>query len=206
MYQLKVHEVWKGQSFSAGFFLNINVNMANNIIAYLNTLIFCVVACAIIVTFLILMFAPGTSEFIFLLITIDIGLVIIVFYSLSRIINYEEKREETTELIRNNPSKRDKQLEDLKVMACPDYYSRSVRDGVVYCKNGLDMFDPITLARQQTIQYVKADATTTSPNPPVPPSEINLTTLVEEKTVQSVCNKMVQTYNMIPWVSVKAWC
>jgi hypothetical protein len=95
---------------------------------YLNTLIFCIVANAVTIILLGVLFTDFGQTVAYLIITIEFGLITLIVVSLWQIYKYERDKK--------------KELDDLKkakvsINTCPDYYTRMVNEESrdVTCKN-----------------------------------------------------------------------
>lgn len=96
---------------------------------YLNTLIFCVVAKTVTVFVLGALFLHAVRPYAIFLLTIELGLVVIVIWSLIKIRNYDKRMAKEAEEIINSA---------VNSVSCPDYYVRSVdeEDIGTVCLNG----------------------------------------------------------------------
>lgn len=85
---------------------------------YLNTLIFCIVAKAVTILILALVFTKLGGQLAFLLLTIELGLITIIFLALWKIHRYEKLKKEELERLLN---------QEVFISSCPDYFTRQVR-------------------------------------------------------------------------------
>lgn len=113
--------------------------MASGIENYLNTLIFTIVAKAITIILLVLVFTKVGQLVAWLLITIELGMIFIIIVALYNIVNYEKNMK--------------KQLDDfLKANVtnptCPDYHTVLVDQESTSCLNTYDAPDKSTYTFQ----------------------------------------------------------
>lgn len=82
---------------------------------YLNTIIFCVVAKMITIIVLGLIILPQVRAYAIFLLTIELGLVTIIIWSLWKISRYEKRMAEELQKIRES---------SMTTLACPDFFER----------------------------------------------------------------------------------
>lgn len=103
------------------------VNQDGGVQNYLNTLIFCIVAKAITIILLALLFTDLGASLAYMILTIEIGLVVIIFVALVQIQAYEKKKLKDVEASLTAKS---------AITSCPDYYIRGVTDeNTILCTN-----------------------------------------------------------------------
>jgi len=94
---------------------------------YLNTLIFCIVAKAVTVIMLVLLFTKVGKPLAYMILTLELGMVSVIIFALVQIRKYEKARAAQYEQFLRSAA---------QVTTCPDYY---VREADVYdestCKN-----------------------------------------------------------------------
>ena len=154
---------------------------------YLNTLIFCIIAKAFTVGLLVLLITDLGWDFVFLIMTIEIGLVLIVFYALYTVYKIEKMLKK---------AKEDHEKEQPNISTCPDYYVRetikddsSANNGHIICKNVYDTSD-----KRYTYTFPMSDT-------------IDLTSLTKpHKTWNDMCNQNKTKYDNISWTDLKARC
>lgn len=93
---------------------------------YLNTLIFCLVAKSITVLILVALVFQPVRKFAYLILTIELGLVAIVIYSLYSMKQYENQMKQQYDNIMNAP---------LSIDSCPDYFVKDIQNDQTICNN-----------------------------------------------------------------------
>ena len=93
---------------------------------YLNTLIFCLVAKSITVLILVSLVFKPVRKFSYLILTIELGLVAIIIYSLYSMKKYENQMKTQYDNIMNAP---------LSINSCPDYFVKDVQNDQTICNN-----------------------------------------------------------------------
>lgn len=148
-----------------------------NVITFLNTLIFCIVACAVAVSLMILTLTEQGQAYVFLIITVVFGFVWVIFYCLYKIIEKEKPG--------------DKAPYPIAIAYCPDYYTR---DGNI-CRNDFSVEDPYT-NRPTTFSYTSGTGSV----------EITTSMSVKEnENVNALCSNLLKVSNA-PWVNLRARC
>lgn len=94
---------------------------------YLNTLIFCIVAKAVTIIMLGILFTEGGKRFIWLILTVEGALIAIIITALVYIVEYEK----------NKSKEMDNFLKSKAIIkTCPDYFVRAVdKDENTICEN-----------------------------------------------------------------------
>jgi len=93
--------------------------MADAITSYINTLIFCIIAKATsLLLFILLLFRPGWAIN-WLILTVEIGLIAIIVYTLYQLYAYQKAIDEAAAAVAKAPAMLD---------TCPDFFVRSVQD------------------------------------------------------------------------------
>lgn len=158
---------------------------------YVNTVVFTVVAAIITVALLVVAVAvPAANEYKALLITVEVGLLAVVFQAVLRINTLIHRRKDLLNTAMDNVIPAD---------TCPDYFT-AVRnaDGSRLCKNVYE-------SPRDNVQYSFVDR----PNREVP-DHIQLRG-IDGKNVRDMCKEVDPTdpghenYN-IPWTELRAKC
>jgi hypothetical protein len=154
---------------------------------YLNTLIFCVVAKTITVLVLGLLVFPAVRRYAMFLLTIEVGLVLIIFHAMWKISSYDKRMAKEAEQIRTS---------SMNAVSCPDYYTRGVDEENVnvICTNKYATPDG-------RLEYkFKTDASI---------DVIPIDDIFRKKTLEDACKLVVtdtDMYNSIPWTDIKSKC
>lgn len=160
--------------------------MTDYINNYLNTLIFCIIAKAVSVGLLVLLITDLGWDFVFLIMTVELGLIIIVIYSMYTIYKIDKKIKQAYE---------DSLKEKPKIETCPDFYVRDVvsdetaNNGHTICKNVYTSGDNRYTYRFPYSDNIDLNAINTS-----------------AKTITDVCANNQHTYDTISWTDFKARC
>lgn len=160
--------------------------MANDYRVYINTLIFALVSCAVLLALLVsLMYVTALSTYSAFVITLSGGLLLVVVGAIIRIALYQRRMRILARTIRENV---------VVVQTCPDYYTAtSNMDGTVHCDN----------------LYLTGDKMAQISFPEGPP-KIDLSKY-DKMTMREVCTAVDPTdptnvnYN-IPWTSLRSTC
>ena len=164
--------------------------------SYLNTLIFTVVAEGISILIIGLLALEVVRPFSAFLMTLEIGLIFIIIWTLYAIKKYQDKM-----------SKQFKHLRDTRVtnVSCPDYFTRKAdEDGNLICENKYTTPDgkfEYTFNNQK--QIGKAAGNMNDIN------EINMKDVFDEKKLQDICDNELSSsgiYKNIPWTGIKTSC
>ena len=153
---------------------------------YLNTLIFCVVAKTITVIVLGSLFLQAVRPYAVFLLTIELGLVTIVIWSLIKIRNYDKRMAKEAEDIINSA---------VNSVSCPEYYVRSVdeEDIGTVCLNGY-------LTPDEKYEYkFKGDASIDA---------IPIDEMFRKQTLEGACTIIdaSPSLNSIPWTDIRSKC
>lgn len=171
---------------------------------YLNTLIFCVVAKTITVLVLGLLVFKAVRKYVIFLLTIEVGLVFIVIYSMIKIARYDKRMSVEAEKIR---------LSSINSISCPDYYVRgpSEKDpSVTVCKNEYATPD-------QRSVYKFQFETSTAGESNIDLNLIPIDDLFRKQTLEDACklvsNSTIETasgiksvYEQVPWTDLHPKC
>jgi hypothetical protein len=149
-----------------------------------NTLIFCIVAKAVTVGLLILLLFDIGKSFSYMILTLILGMMVIIFLSLYGI--YKKKKKE--EKLKKEAVKAKPVLNN-----CPDYFVKSTNEeSDIICKSVYP-----------SIENELYRFTEVSTGPMVP--DINLSRMISSsKTMQEMCEK--NKYENISWTDLKARC
>jgi hypothetical protein len=157
----------------------------NSVQNYINTLIFCIVAKAITIILLGLLFTDIGKQLAYFIITIEFGLISVIIVSIYQIVNYEKKKLGELDALR---------VSKVNIQSCPDYYTRRVGDDErAVCENIYISPDNSHVYEFSTSEFVPDD-------------------LFENKNFGQVCDRM-QTiggsgpnFNDTAWTDIKAKC
>jgi len=159
---------------------------------YMNTLWFTTIFKAVTVIILMLLVFPFTKPYFPLLLTIEVGLVIIIVWALVRIM-----------LIKNNMNKQYKTIQETVMTnaSCPDYFTRGSND-----KSETLCFNKYVTPDSRKIYYFMDPSS--SKKAIDLNSEINIDKLFSDR-FQNVCAGPLSShpmYKRIPWTDVKPLC
>lgn len=171
---------------------------------YLNTLIFCVVAKTITVLVLGLLIVKSIRKYAIFLLTIEVGLVFIIIYSMVKIARYDKRMSKESEKLR---------LSSINSISCPDYYVRgpSTTDpSTTVCKNEYATPD------QRTVYKFQFEPSVAGSNN-IDMNEIPIDELFRKQTLEGACslvsNSTVVTgtgiksvYEQVPWTDLHPKC
>lgn len=156
---------------------------------YLNTLIFCIIAKAVTVGLLVLLITDLGWDFVFLIMTIELGLIAIVIYAMYTVYKMDKKIKAAKEKYATEKPKMD---------LCPDYFVRSVvsdetsSSGHTVCTNVYTSGD-----NRYTYTFPTTNQT------------VDLTTLnASQKNMQDMCANVDKVFDSsgISWTDMKARC
>lgn len=151
---------------------------------HLNTLIFVIIAKAVIVGLLVLLIFDWGFNLIFLIMTIVIGLTVIIFYCLYQIYKIDKRIEKAKADAAKAPPLLD---------VCPDYYVRSV---VTDETNG----DTISCSNIYKTNDGRFEYEFITDN-------VNLDEIKDgAKNMNEVCTRVTDSYSSIAWTDLKAKC
>jgi hypothetical protein len=157
--------------------------MSSPVTDNINTIIFCVLAKAVIVGLLVLLLFDIGMEFQYLILTATMGLFIVIGLTLYRI--YQNKKaidDASIAALKAKPS----------LDVCPDYFVKSVtQENNVVCD-----------AKYNGNQYTFTDGTSTSAFPSIPLSEM----VQSSNTMSELCTTNVNKYANISWTELKSKC
>lgn len=151
---------------------------------HLNTLIFVIIAKAIIVALLVLLIFDWGYKMMYLIMTVVLGLTLIIFYCLYQIYLIDKR----IALAKTEAAKAPPLLD-----ICPDFYVRTVNTNElnidsINCTNVYKTNDG-----RFEYEFMKEN--------------INLDEIKEgAKTMNEVCSKLGEDYNSIAWTDLKAKC
>lgn len=102
--------------------------MANEYRVYINTLIFALVSCGVLLALLIaLIYVQAMAAYTSFIVTLAVGLLLVVAASIIRIAVYQRAMSRKSAILRDNY---------VVVKSCPDYYTvQNQTDGSVLCTN-----------------------------------------------------------------------
>lgn len=157
---------------------------------YLNTLIFCVVAKTVTIVLLALMVIEKVRYFAYLLLTVELGLILIIIGALFVISGYNKKL-----------TKAQNEFAKSKIgsLNCPDYYLKiNDEEGMSYCE---DMYK----TPDGKFAYKFSDSISSSNQTYF--SKIPIETDFINKTVEEACQlASSKQYSDISWTSLKSKC
>jgi hypothetical protein len=170
--------------------------MAGSAQSYKNTLIFAIVASLLTVGLLAaLVYIPSLQDYFYIIVTIEIGLIVIIVNALWSIISYDKRIQAELRGIANNGS---------ASKSCPDYYTAVYTgEGSVECRNAyIGQRDDTPMAFSFTsLNKEVAD-----------PGTMTLGAIFDNKTVKDVCMTVDpstssgnSTYS-VPWTEVRPKC
>ena len=171
----------------------------NGIQNYMNTLIFCIVAATISVIIIgVLVIEVVRNEYLPLLFTVEIGLMIIIILAIYRIYQYDKRI--VTELNDLNKS-------SLLSLTCPDYYT-ATSTLITSTDSNVNSYTQMTCSNNYTsansmYNYVFMGANN------VPLSGIQLDTDYLQQQLIPICTSYssnVQAQNMPPWTDLQSKC
>ncbi len=167
------------------------VEMRNQ--SYLNTLVFTVIAEGITVLVIGLLVIPFIRPYAPFLVTLEIGLIVVILWTLYAIHRYHRLMARQFRLLKNT-----------RVMnvPCPDYYVRDADDdGNLVCKN------EYTAPNGRLKIKFMPNGDDQSANEAI--DEIKINDVFQDRTLQDVCQKELSSegvFAKIPWSSMKPNC
>jgi hypothetical protein len=193
---------------------------SNTKISYFNTLVFTIITGVASLVLLSLLFFDIGKEFIYFIITFEIGIFVIIAYCITKIILGEmSKKKNTTGYV-------------VSFDQCPEYYVKENIEGVEYCNNEFTTVDKIT-GRKYLMKLFPAEIN----NFPVEPEQTvikgpkagsttydyfpmrNLENDPDFRTMEEKCNLLFKAptsnedkykehtfYTYIPWTYAKSRC
>lgn len=155
---------------------------------YLNTLIFCVVAKTVTVVLLSLMVFEKVRYFAFLLLTVELGLIIIIISALIVISSYNTKVTKMQESYGKSK---------FAALACPDYYMRNIENDETYCEDTYKTPD-------NKFIYKFSESMST----PEYRNYAKKIPIDSTKTVDELCQKIATApeFKEFSWTSIKSKC
>lgn len=151
---------------------------------HLNTLIFVIIAKAIIVVLLVLLIFDWGYKMMYLIMTIVLGLTIIIFYCLYQIYLIDKR----IALAKKEAAKAPPLLD-----VCPDFYVRTVETD----ENKVDTINCTNVYKTNDgrfeYEFIKEN--------------VNLDEIKKDtKTMNEVCSKLGEDFNGIAWTDLKGKC
>ena len=157
----------------------------NSVHNYLNTLIFCIVAKAITILLLGLLFTDLGKQLAYFIITIEFGLIAVITVSIYQIMEYEKNKRKELSSLRTSK---------ISIQSCPDYFTRRVdHDERAICENKYTSPDNSHVYEFSTGEFAPDD-------------------LFENKNFGEVCDRMSTVggsgpnFNDTAWTDIKAKC
>ena len=161
--------------------------MTDAVTSYLNTLIFCIIAKAVTLVLLILLLFDIGWAFSYLILTLEIGLVAIIVWTLYSVYKVQAAIDAAAAAAATAPAMLD---------TCPDYFVRTI-DATT--KDTICVPTYVTPDKKNTFQFT-SNGTTVIPNQ-------DLTTMATGvKTMSSLCTAQQSTANNFSWTDLKARC
>ena len=161
--------------------------MADAITSYLNTLIFCIVAKSVTLILLILLLFDIGWAFSYLILTLEIGLVAIIAWTLYSVYKVQKAIDEAAAAASKQPP---------MLNTCPDYFVRGIDSETndQICSNTYKTSDG------KTTYKFTSDGTTAIPTK-------DMTTMTNgQKTMNSLCTAQQSDVSGFSWSDLKARC
>lgn len=159
---------------------------------YLNTLIFTVVVKAITVLIIGILAFDVIKPYAPFLLTLEIGLVIVIFWSLYAIYSYKKSMKQTFKKLKKSVPYN---------VPCPDYYIRDGDDeGNQVCNNGY-------ITPDGKIKYTFLPKNNNVEEETI--NKIEMDKVFENKTIDEVCSTEINNYDKyanVPWTSIRPSC
>lgn len=152
---------------------------------YLNTLIFCILAKAVTIGLLVLLLFDWAWKISFLIVTVEVGLIVIICVTLYQIYKFNKRLEKLKE----------ETLTATPILtSCPDYFTKSIGDSnLTYCNNTYNTPD-------KRFEYSFYAGTTKIP-------DIELSSLTRQsKTMNEMCMSNTSRWVAVPWTDLKSRC
>ena len=156
---------------------------------YLNTLIFCIIAKAVTIGLLVLLITDLGWDFVYLIMTIELGLILIVIYAMYTVYKIDKKIKEAKEKYASEKPKLD---------LCPDYFVRTV-ESESNNSNGHTVCTNVYTSGNDRYTYTF----------PTTSNKVDLTTLnANQKNMQDLCTNVDKVFDPsgFSWTDLKARC
>lgn len=153
---------------------------------HVSTMIFCMVAGLISIgLLLLLLFVNSVKEnFPFLIITLEIGLLLIITNAIFSIYSYEGKVYMLSRI---------QKYQRVSATTCPDYYTMNVENGKRFCQN------KYVNAKGDTMRYIFPSGSGAD--------RVDIITNFDGKLLQDVCKTLdTPDYKDIPWTDMRPKC
>lgn len=158
--------------------------MDGTITSYINTLIFCIIAKAVTLIFLVMLLTDIGWEYKWFVLTVEICLVMIISYTLYKVYKFQKAIDDAAKAAAVAPP---------MVTTCPDYFVQNVdADGNQICDNTY-------MTKNTSFKF------TSGPNTPVPTQ--NMTEIIKDKkSMNEFCTGQADNIQKFAWTDVKARC
>jgi hypothetical protein len=152
---------------------------------YLNTLIFCILAKAVTIGLLVLLLFDFAWKISFLILTVEVGLVLIICVTLYQIYKFNKRLEKLKEETLNAKP---------ILNSCPDYFTKAIgASNLTYCNNTYNTPD-------KRFEYNFLAGTT-------PIANIELSSLTKHSlTMNDMCMSNTSRWEAVPWTDLKSRC
>jgi hypothetical protein len=162
--------------------------MTDAVTGYLNTLIFCIIAKALTLFLLVLLLFDIGWVFSYLILTIEIGLVMIIAWTLYKVYKFQKSIDALAAAAATAPP---------FVDTCPDYFVKTVsaETNDVVCQSKYDTTD-----KKNTYEFTGSGGTTGVPQQDM----TQMTSSV--KTFAAVCTAQQNNITDFSWTDLKGRC
>ena len=172
--------------------------MVDSSSSYLNTLIFCIIAKAVTVGLLVVLLLPvkGIANWAYLILTIEIGLLFVIVFTLYKVSVYESSLNALKTSAGSQPAVLD---------VCPDYFIKNVTSEDTQCLSQYTTAD-------QRYQYKFTESSSGGNIPPIDLTGILATPTAScggfsPKTMNDVCTATAGAqYANVSWTDLKSKC
>jgi hypothetical protein len=160
--------------------------MADAITNYINTLIFCIVAKVVTLLLLVLLLFDAAWNFSYLILTLEVGLIAIIAYTLYKVYAYQKAIDKAAAEAATAPP---------LLNSCPDYFLMSVQDetGNRVCSSTYTTGDG-----KNTYQFTSAGVD-------VPSQDMSRMTDAT-KAMSALCSAQQNTISGFAWTDLKSRC
>ena len=169
-------------------FVQVNKQMSDAISNYLNTLIFCIIAKAVTLLLLILLLFDIGMTFSYAIITVEIGLVAIIAYTLYKVYAFQAAIDAAAAAASTAPP---------FLNTCPDYFVRSIQP---------ETGDQVCSSKYTTSDGKKTYEFTTGVGGAAIADQDMSAMMQGNKAMSTLCNAQQNAVSGFSWTDLKSRC